>query len=261
MVEDVDGNRYLDFMAGIAVTSTGYNHPRGRRGGAGAAGRFLHICGTDFYYDGMSPLCERLAQLAPGPEPQARVPHQLGHRGRRGRDQAGAPLDRPHGVHRVHGRVSRADLRRAVAHRQQGGPARRLRTVPARRVPRSLSLPVPLRFCRGEPRAPGGACAHIEEDLFGRHLAPRTWPRSSSSRSRAKAATSCRRDGLPAGPPRAVRPARHPPGVRRGAVGRSGAPARCGPASTRASSPTCSRSPRAWARGCRSARSSRRSRS
>ena len=28
MAEDVDGNRYIDFMAGIAVTSTGYNHPR-----------------------------------------------------------------------------------------------------------------------------------------------------------------------------------------------------------------------------------------
>ncbi|MBI4677005.1 MAG: acetyl ornithine aminotransferase family protein [Elusimicrobia bacterium] len=68
MVEDVDGNRYIDFMAGIAVSSTGYNHPKVVSAVVEAAGRFLHICGTDFYYDGMSRLCERLGKLAPGKE-------------------------------------------------------------------------------------------------------------------------------------------------------------------------------------------------
>ncbi len=66
MVEDVDGNRYLDFMAGIAVTSTGYNHPAVVAAVREAAGRFLHICGADFYYEGFARLCERLATLAPG---------------------------------------------------------------------------------------------------------------------------------------------------------------------------------------------------
>ena len=66
MVEDVDGNRYLDFMAGIAVTSTGYNHPTVVAAVQEAAGRFLHICGADFYYEGFARLCERLATLAPG---------------------------------------------------------------------------------------------------------------------------------------------------------------------------------------------------
>ncbi|MBI4374874.1 MAG: acetyl ornithine aminotransferase family protein [Elusimicrobia bacterium] len=66
MVEDVDGNRYIDFMAGIAVSSTGYNHPKIVAAVREAAGRFLHICGTDFYYEGMARLCERLAKLAPG---------------------------------------------------------------------------------------------------------------------------------------------------------------------------------------------------
>ncbi len=66
MVEDVDGNRFIDFMAGIAVASTGYNHPKVVSAIQEAAGRFLHICGTDFYYDGMSRLCERLGKLAPG---------------------------------------------------------------------------------------------------------------------------------------------------------------------------------------------------
>src|SRR6185369_6684537 len=49
MVEDVDGNRYLDFMAGIAVCSTGYGHPKVVAAVKDAADRFLHICGSDFY--------------------------------------------------------------------------------------------------------------------------------------------------------------------------------------------------------------------
>jgi len=67
MVEDVDGNRYLDFMAGIAVASTGYGHPTVVRAIQEAASRFLHICGSDFYFEGFAALCERLAKLAPGP--------------------------------------------------------------------------------------------------------------------------------------------------------------------------------------------------
>jgi 4-aminobutyrate aminotransferase len=67
MAEDVDGNRYIDFMAGIAVTSTGYNHPRVVEAIRDAAGRFLHICGTDFYFDGFARLAERLARSLPGP--------------------------------------------------------------------------------------------------------------------------------------------------------------------------------------------------
>jgi 4-aminobutyrate aminotransferase len=67
MVEDVDGNRYIDFMAGIAVSSTGYNHPRVVQAVQEQAGRFLHICGTDFYFDGFARLAERLARSVPGP--------------------------------------------------------------------------------------------------------------------------------------------------------------------------------------------------
>ncbi len=67
MVEDVDGNRFLDFMAGIAVTSTGYNHPAVVKAVQEAAGKFLHICAGDFYYESLAALCERLARIAPGP--------------------------------------------------------------------------------------------------------------------------------------------------------------------------------------------------
>jgi len=70
MVEDVDGNRFLDFMAGIAVCSTGYSHPAVVKAIKDAADRFLHICGGDFYYEGMAALSERLAAIAPGPGPK-----------------------------------------------------------------------------------------------------------------------------------------------------------------------------------------------
>jgi len=67
MVEDVDGNRYLDFMAGIAVAATGHAHPKVVAAVQEAAGRFLHICGSDFYYSTFSGVCEALARLMPGP--------------------------------------------------------------------------------------------------------------------------------------------------------------------------------------------------
>lgn len=67
MVEDVDGNRFLDFMAGIAVAATGHAHPEVVDAIQRAAEKFLHICGSDFYYEGMTRLCEKLAIIAPGP--------------------------------------------------------------------------------------------------------------------------------------------------------------------------------------------------
>ena len=66
MIEDVDGNRYLDFMAGIAVASTGHSHPKVVAAIQEAAAKFLHICGGDFYYESFAALPERLARLAPG---------------------------------------------------------------------------------------------------------------------------------------------------------------------------------------------------
>src|SRR5690349_18747999 len=69
-VYDVDGNRYLDFMAGIAVTSTGHAHPQVVRAIQESAARFLHICGTDFYYDSFAKLCAKLASYLPGMGPK-----------------------------------------------------------------------------------------------------------------------------------------------------------------------------------------------
>jgi 4-aminobutyrate aminotransferase len=66
MIEDVDGNRFLDFNAGIAVVATGHCHPRVVEAVQRQAARLIHMSGTDFYYEGLAALAEKLARLAPG---------------------------------------------------------------------------------------------------------------------------------------------------------------------------------------------------
>src|SRR5450755_1482655 len=51
LIEDVDGNRFLDFAAGIAVVSTGHCHPRVVEAIQQQAARLIHMSGTDFYYE------------------------------------------------------------------------------------------------------------------------------------------------------------------------------------------------------------------
>lgn len=66
IVEDVDGNQFLDFAAGIAVVATGHSHPRVVGAIQKQAAKFLHMSGTDFYYESMVTLAEKLARLTPG---------------------------------------------------------------------------------------------------------------------------------------------------------------------------------------------------
>jgi len=66
MVEDVDGNRFLDFNAGIAVVATGHCHPKVVEAIQRQAARLIHMSGTDFYYENMVELAEKLAAVAPG---------------------------------------------------------------------------------------------------------------------------------------------------------------------------------------------------
>lgn len=68
-VWDVDGNEYVDFAAGIAVNSTGHCHPKVVEAIAQQAQKFIHIAGTDYYYDVQIRLAERLAQIAPFDSP------------------------------------------------------------------------------------------------------------------------------------------------------------------------------------------------
>ena len=245
----------LDFMAGIAVSSTGYGHPKVVAAVKDAADRFLHICGSDFYYEGMAALCERLARHRAGHQQEAGVPHQLRHRGRGGSHQA-RPLRHPaYGDHRLSRRVPRADHRGGEPHQQQGATACRLRSPAARRAPRPVRLPLPLPVVRRragvQPRLPRRASSRISLPAISTRM---TSPPSSSSRSRAKAATSCRRPGGSAtcAPSATVTAScSWPTRCSRASAG----PGRCGPATTRASSPTSCSPPRGSAPACRSARS------
>ena len=172
MVEDVDGNRYLDFMAGIAVTSTGYNHPTVVAAVREAAGKFLHICGADFYFEGFARLCERLAKLAPGPS-KKRV--FLSNSGAEAVE--GAMKLARHSTGRAafvaftgsfHGRTYGAlSLTASKAVQRSGfGPF----------LPEVYHVPYPYQyrcdFCRGEPRCTMGCVKHIEQDLFAKRLDP-----------------------------------------------------------------------------------------
>lgn len=70
VIEDVDGNRFLDFTAGIAVCATGHCHPRVVKVIQRQAGKLLHMSGTDFYYGPQVELAQTLARIAPGPSPK-----------------------------------------------------------------------------------------------------------------------------------------------------------------------------------------------
>ena len=67
MIEDLDGNRFLDMTAGIAVTNVGHSHPRVVRAIQRQSRRLIHMSGTDFYYTPQVRLAERLGAAAPGP--------------------------------------------------------------------------------------------------------------------------------------------------------------------------------------------------
>ncbi|MGH7614814.1 MAG: acetyl ornithine aminotransferase family protein [Gemmatimonadales bacterium] len=173
MVEDVDGNRYLDFMAGIAVTSTGYNHPKVVAAVREAAGKFLHICGADFYFEGFARLCERLAKLAPGPC-KKRV--FLSNSGTEAVE--GAMKLARHSTGRAafvafsgsfHGRTYGALSLTASKAVQRSGFGPFLPEV--YHVP--FADPYRCDFCRGAAACTMACVTNIEADLFARRLDPR----------------------------------------------------------------------------------------
>src|SRR2546425_1977933 len=72
IVEDVDGNSFLDFAAGISVCSTGHCHPKVVEAIQKQAAGLIHIFGTDFYYHHMPQLAERLLATMPRKKTQKR---------------------------------------------------------------------------------------------------------------------------------------------------------------------------------------------
>jgi 4-aminobutyrate aminotransferase len=174
MVEDVDGNRYLDFMAGIAVASTGYGHPEVVRAVQEAAGRFFHICGSDFYYESFAALCERLARLAPGPGKKRVFLTNSGTEAVEGaiklaRQSTGRPaLIAFSGA--FHGRTMGSLSLTASKAIQRAGFAPFL--------PEVYHVPYGYRyrcdFCRGEPACTMRCVSSIEDDLFAKRLDPKS---------------------------------------------------------------------------------------
>jgi 4-aminobutyrate aminotransferase len=70
IIEDIDGNRFLDFNAGIAVVATGHCHPAVVRAIQEQAARLIHMSGTDFYYKELAALAQKLNEIAPGDVPR-----------------------------------------------------------------------------------------------------------------------------------------------------------------------------------------------
>jgi 4-aminobutyrate aminotransferase len=174
IVEDVDGNEFLDFSAGIAVTSTGHCHPEVVAAIQKQAAELIHMSGTDFYYESMVTLGERLSQVAP-----MKGPHKI-YYGNSGAEaiEAALKLARYHTKRQniiafygaFHGRTMGALSLTASK------PQQRRRFAPL--VPGVTHVPYPnvYRGCNGsekEAEAYALGCARfIEEKLFKTTLPP-----------------------------------------------------------------------------------------
>ncbi len=173
MVEDVDGNRFLDFMAGIAVAATGYGHPKVVRAIQEAASRFLHICGSDFYYEDFAALCERLAKLAPGSSKKRVFLTNSGTEA-----VEGAIKLARHST----GRAALIAFTGAFHGRTMGGLSLTASKAVQRAgfapfLPEVHHVPYGYRYrcdyCHGEPACTMRCVAALEDDLFARKVDPR----------------------------------------------------------------------------------------
>jgi len=167
VVTDVDGNEFFDFSAGIAVVSTGHCHPDVVAAIQKQAGELIHMSGTDFYYENMITLAERLSKIAPMPGP-----HKI-YYGNSGTEavEAAFKLARYHTKRQnviafygaFHGRTMGAVSLTASK------PQQKRRFAPL--VPGVTHIPFPDVFRKGEQDAL--ACARfIEDKLFKTILAP-----------------------------------------------------------------------------------------
>ena len=172
MVEDVDGNRFLDFMAGIAVAATGYSHPKVVAAVKDAADRFMHICGSDFYYEGMAALCERLARVAPGPSRKRVFLTNSGTEATEGAIKLARYATRRTAIiafrGAFHGRTTGAVSLTSSKSRQHAGFGPLLPDV--HHVPYAYRYRCP--WCADRPACTRACLGALEDDLFTRHLDP-----------------------------------------------------------------------------------------
>src|SRR5437764_9041055 len=167
LIEDVDGNEFLDFSAGIAVVATGHCHPEVVAAIQKQAAELIHMSGTDFYYENMVTLAERLSRIAP-----MAGPHKV-YYGNSGAEavECGLKLSRYHTQRQniiaffgaFHGRTMGALSLTASK------PQQHRRFAPL--VPGVTHVPFPDVYRQGEKDAL--ACARfIEDKLFKTTLPP-----------------------------------------------------------------------------------------
>jgi len=173
-VEDVDGNEFLDFAAGIAVTSTGHCHPEVVAAIQKQAAELIHISGTDFYNEPLTQLAEKLSAIAP-----MRGPHRVFY-GNSGAEavECAIKLARYHtGRQHIiaflgafHGRTMGALSLTASKPQQKRGFAPLMPGVTHVRYPYAY------RGCAGGPQEEAefalGCARYIEEKLFKTILPP-----------------------------------------------------------------------------------------
>ncbi len=173
-IEDVDGNEFLDFTAGIAVNSTGHCHPEVVAAIQKQAAELIHMSGTDFYYDLMPKVAERLSALAP-----MAGPHKF-YYGNSGAEAVECALK----LARYHtGRQNIISFYGSFHGRTMGAlsltaskPQQKRRFGPFMPGVTHVRYPYAYRGCSGGPQAAeafGLACARfIEEKLFKTSLPP-----------------------------------------------------------------------------------------
>ena len=222
IVEDVDGNEFLDFSAGIAVTSTGHCHPEVVAAIQKQAAELIHMSGTDFYYEHLVTLAERLSQVAP-----MKGPHKI-YYGNSGAEaiEAALKLARYHTKRQniiafygaFHGRTMGALSLTASK------PQQRRRFAPLVPGVTHVRYPDVYRGCVGggqEAEAFALGCARfIEEKLFKTTLPPEEVAAIFVEPIQGEGGYVVAPDRLHAGAAAHLRPSRHSAGGRRSAVRR-----------------------------------------
>lgn len=173
-VEDVDGNEFLDFAAGIAVTSTGHCHPEVVAAIQKQAAELIHISGTDFYNEPLTDLAEKLSSIAP-----MRGPHRIFY-GNSGAEAVECAIK----LARYHtGRQNIIAFLGAFHGRTMGAlsltaskPQQKRRFAPLMPGVTHVRYPYAYRGCTGGPQEEEafslGCARYIEEKLFKTILPP-----------------------------------------------------------------------------------------
>jgi 4-aminobutyrate aminotransferase len=170
VVTDVDGNEFFDFSAGIAVTSTGHCHPKVVAAIQKQAADLIHMSGTDFYYESMITLAERLSKIAPMPGP-----HKI-YYGNSGTEAVECALK----LARYHTKRQHVIAFLGAFHGRTMGslsltaskPQQRRRFGPPPPGVTHIQYPDVYRFSNGDPDFALKCARHIEDRLFKTVLPP-----------------------------------------------------------------------------------------